>query len=85
MLYGMAEPLRKAVRERGFSVRVYAPVGELIPAIQSAGQIARRRGAEIRFVASLTGTELDPQGFESQRQMLKEAGTFHVVNAAATE
>ena len=31
MLYGMAEPLRKAVRESGFNVRVYAPVGELIP------------------------------------------------------
>lgn len=31
MLYGMAEPLRTAVRERGFNVRVYAPVGELIP------------------------------------------------------
>jgi RHH-type proline utilization regulon transcriptional repressor/proline dehydrogenase/delta 1-pyrroline-5-carboxylate dehydrogenase len=31
MLYGMAEPLRKAVRSRGFNVRVYTPVGELIP------------------------------------------------------
>jgi len=31
MLYGMAEPIRKALRERGFSVRVYTPLGELIP------------------------------------------------------
>jgi RHH-type proline utilization regulon transcriptional repressor/proline dehydrogenase/delta 1-pyrroline-5-carboxylate dehydrogenase len=31
MLYGMAEPLRKAVRERDFGVRVYMPLGELIP------------------------------------------------------
>jgi RHH-type proline utilization regulon transcriptional repressor/proline dehydrogenase/delta 1-pyrroline-5-carboxylate dehydrogenase len=31
MLYGMAEPLRRAVRERGYRMRVYAPVGELIP------------------------------------------------------
>jgi RHH-type proline utilization regulon transcriptional repressor/proline dehydrogenase/delta 1-pyrroline-5-carboxylate dehydrogenase len=31
MLYGMAEPLRKALRELGFRVRVYAPVGELVP------------------------------------------------------
>lgn len=31
MLYGMAEPLRKAVRERSFDVRVYTPLGELIP------------------------------------------------------
>ncbi len=31
MLYGMAEPLRKAVRGRGFDIRIYTPVGELIP------------------------------------------------------
>jgi RHH-type proline utilization regulon transcriptional repressor/proline dehydrogenase/delta 1-pyrroline-5-carboxylate dehydrogenase len=31
MLYGMAEPLRKALRERGFRIRVYTPLGELIP------------------------------------------------------
>jgi RHH-type proline utilization regulon transcriptional repressor/proline dehydrogenase/delta 1-pyrroline-5-carboxylate dehydrogenase len=31
MLYGMGEPLRKKLREMGYRVRVYAPVGELIP------------------------------------------------------
>jgi RHH-type proline utilization regulon transcriptional repressor/proline dehydrogenase/delta 1-pyrroline-5-carboxylate dehydrogenase len=31
MLYGMAEPLRKALQKRGHKVRVYAPMGELIP------------------------------------------------------
>ncbi len=31
MLYGMAEPLRRAVRGHGFNVRVYVPMGELIP------------------------------------------------------
>lgn len=31
MLYGMAEPLRSVLRERGHRVRVYAPVGELLP------------------------------------------------------
>jgi RHH-type proline utilization regulon transcriptional repressor/proline dehydrogenase/delta 1-pyrroline-5-carboxylate dehydrogenase len=31
MLYGMAEPLRKAVRGRGFDIRIYTPVGKLIP------------------------------------------------------
>ena len=31
MLYGMADPFRKALRERGFNVRTYTPVGELIP------------------------------------------------------
>lgn len=31
MLYGMAEPMRAALREEGYPVRVYTPVGELIP------------------------------------------------------
>ncbi|MGH7898454.1 MAG: proline dehydrogenase family protein, partial [Candidatus Binatia bacterium] len=31
MLYGMAEPLRRALIERGERVRVYVPTGELIP------------------------------------------------------
>ena len=31
MLYGMAEPLRHAVVDQGFRLRVYTPIGELIP------------------------------------------------------
>lgn len=31
MIYGMAEPVRAALRKLGFRVRVYTPVGELIP------------------------------------------------------
>lgn len=31
MLYGMAEPIKKAVVEMGYRMREYAPVGELIP------------------------------------------------------
>jgi RHH-type transcriptional regulator, proline utilization regulon repressor / proline dehydrogenase / delta 1-pyrroline-5-carboxylate dehydrogenase len=31
ILYGMADPVRKALRERGFNVRTYSPVGKLIP------------------------------------------------------
>jgi RHH-type proline utilization regulon transcriptional repressor/proline dehydrogenase/delta 1-pyrroline-5-carboxylate dehydrogenase len=31
MLYGMAEPVRKAVQDMGHRVRIYTPVGELIP------------------------------------------------------
>ena len=33
MLYGMAEPERVALRRRGHRVRVYAPLGELLPGI----------------------------------------------------
>src|SRR5579884_563963 len=31
LLYGMAEPVHVAVRQAGFRLRVYAPMGELIP------------------------------------------------------
>jgi hypothetical protein len=31
MLYGMGEPVRQVLRKRGYRVRVYAAVGELIP------------------------------------------------------
>ncbi|MBI3352389.1 MAG: bifunctional proline dehydrogenase/L-glutamate gamma-semialdehyde dehydrogenase [Nitrospirae bacterium] len=31
MLYGMAEPLQKAVAGMGYSLRVYAPIGDLLP------------------------------------------------------
>lgn len=31
MIYGMAEPIRSAVRSMGYRLRVYTPVGELIP------------------------------------------------------
>ncbi len=31
MLHGMAEPLHHAIRRLGFRLRVYAPVGELVP------------------------------------------------------
>ena len=31
MIYGMAEPIRTALRRMGFRLRVYTPIGELIP------------------------------------------------------
>ncbi|MFH0824424.1 MAG: L-glutamate gamma-semialdehyde dehydrogenase, partial [Pseudomonadota bacterium] len=31
MIYGMAEPIRNALKKMGFRVRVYTPVGELLP------------------------------------------------------
>ena len=31
MLYGMADPMHAAIRRLGLRLRVYAPVGELVP------------------------------------------------------
>lgn len=33
MLYGMAEPTREALRQMGYRVRIYSPIGELLPGI----------------------------------------------------
>jgi RHH-type transcriptional regulator, proline utilization regulon repressor / proline dehydrogenase / delta 1-pyrroline-5-carboxylate dehydrogenase len=39
MIYGMAEPVRAAVRKMGYRVRAYTPIGELIPGM---GYLIRR-------------------------------------------
>ena len=39
MLYGMAEPIKQAFLKRGFLIRDYAPIGELIPGM---GYLVRR-------------------------------------------
>ena len=62
------------------------PVSDLLPAIQMAQQKAQARGGNITFVASITGTELDPQGYDSQKQALHAADVITFMsNAAATE
>ena len=39
MLYGMAEPIAKAFQGQGYLVRLYVPLGELIPGM---GYLVRR-------------------------------------------
>ena len=48
------------------------PVGELVDAIQKAKQIAQNRGDSLQFVASICGTDGDPQDLALQTRMLKE-------------
>jgi len=50
------------------------PVGELLDAIQETSQAARQRGGSLTVVASICGTEGDPQDLNLQTRMLKEAG-----------
>jgi len=63
MLYGMAEPIRQAMIQSGFRVRVYVPVGELIPGMSylirrlmentSNASFLRQTFAEVRDVETL--------------------------------
>ncbi len=62
------------------------PVGELIEAIQKAQQIAQKRGDSLLVVASICGTEGDPQDLALQTKMLKDCGVVVFnSNAQATQ
>ncbi len=50
------------------------PAAELGPAVRQARQLAQSDGRELVVVASITGTEEDPQGLTRQTQALEEAG-----------
>ncbi|MGC6768532.1 acyl-CoA synthetase FdrA [Enterococcus sp. LJL51] len=50
--------------------------GALLPAIQEAQQAAEKEQRELHFVATVCGTEKDPQNYQSTVQRLKEAGVF---------
>ena len=52
------------------------PVGELLDAIGEAKQIAKKRGGALTVVASVCGTDGDPQDLNVQRKLLKESGAF---------
>jgi len=63
MLYGMAEPVQAAIRDMGLRMRVYAPMGELVPGMAylvrrllentSNESFVRQRFADHRSVADL--------------------------------
>jgi FdrA protein len=61
------------------------PVGELLDAIYEAKRISTQRGGALTVVASICGTEADPQDLKLQEKMLLEAGVsvFHTNAQAA--
>lgn len=61
------------------------PVAELMEAIQEAKQTVVRRGGKLTTVASICGTDGDPQILDLQIKQLKDAGVFvFQSNAKAT-
>ena len=52
------------------------PVGELLDAIIEAKQIAQKRGGYLSVVASICGTDGDPQDLNLQTRLLREAGVI---------
>ncbi len=58
------------------------PAGELVPAIREAQRIAKDKKRAIIFVASVTGTDADPQNRSQQVSALEAAGV-HVLSTNA--
>ena len=52
------------------------PVGELIEAIHMAKETVERRGSHLTVVASVCGTDLDPQNLILQKKSLEQAGVL---------
>ncbi len=59
------------------------PAGELGPAVSRAKAIAAQEGRDLLVVASVTGTEADPQGYSRQVQALEGAGVIVCESNAA--
>ncbi len=91
MLYGMAEPIRRAIIESGQRVRVYLPVGELLPGISylirrlmentSNTSFLRQTYADKKDVASLIkapAPTANPSAAQAQRAISNagHAGEF---------
>jgi FdrA protein len=52
------------------------PVGELLDAILEAKRICQQHAGALTVVASLCGTEADPQDMKYQEQILRQAGVL---------
>lgn len=52
------------------------PASAMTPAIAQAREIARAAGRELQVVASVCGTDGDPQGMNEQERILTEAGVL---------
>jgi FdrA protein len=59
------------------------PASELAPAVQKARELRHAAGGELVVVASVTGTEGDPQGLSRQVSLLEQAGVIVCESNAA--
>ncbi len=59
------------------------PGASLAAAATRAIEIARSRGRDLLIIASITGTDQDPQGLHRQRKALEDAGLIIASNNAA--
>ena len=59
------------------------PAGSLAAAATRAKEAAEADGRELTIIASVTGTDLDPQNADEQRRKLRDAGVIVAESNAA--
>lgn len=52
------------------------PASAILPAITESQKIAKKQKRHITFITSICGTNLDPQGFNKQKEILENAGVI---------
>ncbi|MFA5779241.1 MAG: acyl-CoA synthetase FdrA [Elusimicrobiota bacterium] len=52
------------------------PANAILPAITESQKIAKKQKRHITFITSICGTDLDPQGFNKQKEILENAGVI---------
>lgn len=52
------------------------PATTIIPSIKIAQEIARMQGRHLPVVCSICGTDIDPQGYDHQKEMFEKAGVM---------
>jgi succinyl-CoA synthetase alpha subunit len=52
------------------------PAGQLVPAVITGREFAAAQGRSVAFVASVCGTDGDPQGLQAQERALRDAGVL---------
>lgn len=56
------------------------PAGVMVAGIKQAKEVAARDGRQLFFVASLVGTQSDPQNLDQQKYILEQEGVFVCVS-----
>jgi RHH-type transcriptional regulator, proline utilization regulon repressor / proline dehydrogenase / delta 1-pyrroline-5-carboxylate dehydrogenase len=95
LLYGMAEPVHEAIRRLGLRLRVYAPMGELVPGMAylvrrllentSQDSFVRNRYADGKDLSTLVAKpRVQPSGAVSAAGALSAAGASGSSAAAGT-
>ena len=83
MLYGMAEPIKRAVLRSGFTVCEYAPIGELLPGMAYLVRRLLENTSNESFLRQSFTEHVSPEQLLRKAQHQKESASSHGEAATA--